>query len=246
MDTDLGRAQSAAFLFNFSGAEVSIFLRAFGHPEQVRKCLRAACSHRRSIVVARPNTFVSNAHMHLARQSQDVAEIWNGREAYDISRTLYNWNYVIQPEGLRDDVYMHMYSKGAQQPMRTPLFSFLGTEYKRGFVLTPARKKALKGRPKEMYLMNDMWKKMEGWTPAQKARYERLSKARAAKSERRIAEQQQTTTKRVEDALGLKHKRIVKVDFTGVERMDRSRSETFRMFEEPDYDDQHIQMEKPE
>ena len=217
------RAQSAALLFNISGARLTVFMRAFGDPEHVRKALRASVSHRRSIVVSRPQQFVGNAYLHLAKQAQDLAEPWTTEDAYERGHEAYEWNYTIYPRGVQGAVYIKFYQRD-KSPIEQPLFSFIGTEYKREYKFTEARKRALKGRPRENWIRNGMWKQISNLTPAQRQRYERLAKAREAKAHRRVEQQQAITSGKANAArsgktLGLKNKeakRIISVDFSDV------------------------------
>lgn len=235
MKTEPGRVHSAALHLDFPAAKMTIFLKAYGDPEHVRRAIRAACSHRRTIVTTRPNTFVGNVYMHLAKQAQDIAEYYDGREAYDYARNLYEWTYLIQYEGLRDHCVVHLAGRGQQRPLVQGLFQFLGTEYKREY---KAKTKS-KGRPKDIYMRPGMIDKIEGLTPKERERYRRLANARAAKAHIAAAKHQATTAAttavaRNGDALGLKDKRTLKVDFTGVPSIERDRGETIAMFEAPE------------
>lgn len=235
------RKTSAALHFDLVDANYTVFMRVGGEPNDVRKALRAACSHRRSIVVARGNEYFVNCLSNLSRLALDSVRLYPDKEAYRYEHLAYQWNYRIDLLGARQTPYIHYHSQGKDET-HCPLFQFLGTEQKRPYEFTEKRLQNKGGRPREHWLQNDMYKRIENLTPAQRQRYERLAKARKAKERGKAAQQQALTVKAgVANRLplDLKNKpRKIHVDFTGTPSIEKHKGETIAVFERGVIDDQ--------
>jgi len=211
---------SAALLFDLQDAFFIIRLRAFGDSESVRKAMSAACSHRHSIIITHGPEYVANVVAQLGKLALDNVSIFPGSRHRKYARTS-AWKYHITLEGKNQIPHIRYHSLGKDVTF-CPMFQFLRVRYRRPYEWTEARKRNKGGRPKESWLRNDMWRKIENLTPAVRARYERLSKARAAKARKREEERRQITKQADGKALGLKDrapgnpKRIVSVDFSNV------------------------------
>jgi hypothetical protein len=197
---------------------MTLFLRAFGDLENVRKAMSAACSHRHSIVVTHGPEYFANCISQLSKRAIDNVIPAVGSTPFREDRKSM-WRYHLTLEGKNSIPHIRFHSKG-KDATYCPLFQFLRVKYRRTYEVTAARKKNPGGRPREHWLRNDMWRRIENLTPAQRARYERLANARAAKAHKAAAKHQATTVNAAQprngDALGLKDKRKRRVDFTGV------------------------------
>jgi len=199
-------AGSAAFLFLFPGTHVVWRIWANGDPEHVRKAFRKACSHRRSLVVLRPSVYLVNCIAALGSViGRDNGE-WLGEDTagWDEHAAPCNWRYVLEMRGKVPYVIYH--SRG-KDPTARRLFEFLGTEHRREWKLTRARRKNRGGRPSGLRKEHpELFVNVKAKAPNGKT-------------------------------LGLKHKRrgnTIRVDFTGTPLFDKHDPDLAAL--DPDYE----------
>lgn len=205
---------SAAIRFLLPNTGVIFRVWANADPEHLRKAIRKACSQRRTLVTLRPSVFLVNCMANIsALAGRDNGE-WIGDDLpnWEKHASPCNWRYTIEMRGKVPYITYHSFEK---DPTERRLFEFLGTEHKREWKLTPARKKNRGGRPSNLRK-----KHPELFTnlPA---------KARAAGSSK---------------ALGLKKKKLLQVDFSDVMTPMDGLSKRDRRELDPDYERELAQL----
>lgn len=237
METDQNRKTSAAMFFDLPQIRATLFIRAFGDMERMRKVLSAACSHRRSIVTTNGAAFVSNVIAGFVKQGTDNVELSTEDcvEAYRVMHQAYEWNYRITLKGKALTPWIQFHSSGKDMT-NSPIYQFLRTRFMREWVLTPARKKNPGGRPKERWLRDDLWKKMNLSEPV-RARYARISQQRRdrAEEDRKLAAGIPLDLKDIPKKSHKKH-RIVSVDFSGTVEDLRTLSKHDQRELDPEYE----------
>lgn len=205
--------------FDLVDVDFTVLIRIAGEPDDVRRALRAACSHRRRIVVSQGPEYFSNVIGQLTRMALDTVQIWAGKEAYHYEKLAHQWNYRVTLQGHRRTPYIHYHSQGKDET-HCPLFQFLGTEQIREYEWTEARLKRKGGRPKEKWLRDNLFEKVE-MPPAKKAWYRKIAAKREARRLKTLGEHKAITSVNASaagssKALGLKHtgRRIIPVDFS--------------------------------
>lgn len=138
-------------LVSFEGLDVLcglILIYARGDRDNVRKALRRACSHRRRLVSSRPTVyFLNSVHALLSAVGGDSADYLGpdrkGKKFLDYRPTV-NWHYRIY---LQDRIPRIRYGELDKEEYDRPLFEWLGTEVRKPYVWTEARKANKGGRP---------------------------------------------------------------------------------------------------
>ena len=240
------RRTSAAIYFDLIDVEKTVFLRVNGEPNDLKRALRAACSHRRSIVLVHPNEYFCNFMHQIGKSALDSVTQYEGKEPWRYEKEGYFWNYRIDLLSHRQIPYIHYHSRGKDET-HCPLYQFLGTEFKRQYERTPARRANPGGRPKEKWLKDALFRKID-MSPKKRAWYEKIYAARQRKLA--AARKEAAIVRQIEERipLGIKHivpkkpadaRRIIHVDFSDVPYLDL-RAMSRRDIEEldPGYEDE--------
>jgi len=237
-------AANATIFFEFPDLTITVLMRAFGDPEHVRKALSAACSHRRSIVTTHSSAYVAACIAHLSKTGLYNVEIFCG----DSGDARTNWNYRVYLQGAKLTPYIRYHSQGKDETV-CPLYQFLRVRIMRAYEHTAARKANRGGRPKRAWIEHGLWRKVEGLTPAVRARYERLEKAHKEREHAKHASIAKTPGDTAAVAgkgntLGLKDKRRVRVDFSETWNSLSTLSKVDRADLDPDYDARQRELEQ--
>lgn len=116
--------KTGIFSIELPDQRLVVRLTSRGDPETIRRILRKATSHRRSIVSLRPGVFFANVIRHLVGLGQDIVEFCPPDTVAD----KYSYSYDILVDGL--DSPMIRRREPSQEAILEPLFSFLGAEWK--------------------------------------------------------------------------------------------------------------------
>lgn len=98
----LPRVTSAIITLDLPGSPFSFRLASGADPNAIRRALRRAISHRRTIVTVRPPTFIANVIHQLVRLGQDNVEIIE---------------FVREEKPLRVGFFYHLYLNSDEVPM---------------------------------------------------------------------------------------------------------------------------------
>lgn len=130
---------SAIIEFRMPGApRLSLYLAYAGDPSKVKEALRRACSHRRTIVIARPEEFVWNVVCQLGRIiPQDCGRIYTRKSPKD-----HAYSYEI---GISGRMPVITWGSEKHPPLTEPFFRWLGSEWRRPIKPRAARTGAAKG-----------------------------------------------------------------------------------------------------
>lgn len=123
-----------------------ILLEYDGTPDKVKEALRRACSHRRTIIVARTEYFLFNVIHQLARLvPQDCGAIYVATKNQPWNATGHAYRYEI---GISGKTPVITWGSTEHTPLTENLFRWMGSEWRRPQKPRAIRKgKARGGRP---------------------------------------------------------------------------------------------------
>jgi len=137
----LARTSALLELRTPGSPKISLYLAYGGEPSKIKEALRRACSHRRTIVIAKPEEYVWNVVGQLFRTvPQDCGRIYTRKPPRD-----HAYFYEI---GISGKMPVITWGSEKHSPLTEPFFRWLGSEWRRPTKPREIRKgKAKGGRP---------------------------------------------------------------------------------------------------
>ena len=139
--TYIARTSASIAMILPDAPRITLYLTYDGTPDKVKEAMRKACSHRRTIVVARTEEFIWNVVCQLGRLiPQDCGSLWTARPP---KRPCYRYEIGLSGKTPVITWYAEGYT-----PLTEPLFRWLGYEWRRPTKpRAPRTGKAKGGRP---------------------------------------------------------------------------------------------------
>jgi hypothetical protein len=132
------------------GPQYLIYLAYGGTPDKVKEALRRACSHRRTITIARPEYFLFNVVGQLFRTvPQDAGAIFHsGKTRFHAMRATSAYHYYI---GISGNAPIITWGSEKHEDLTEPFFRWLGSEWRRPIKpRAPRTGRAKGGRPSNL------------------------------------------------------------------------------------------------